>query len=329
MQITAEQIRKIATGKVNAANMNSVLVALDKYGSKVGLDQAHRLAHYIPQLMHESGSFRWDKEIWGPTAQQKKYEPPNKVAKTLGNTKKGDGKRYAGRAGIQITGRSNYRQFTVWVRKEIDPDAPDFEANPELINTDPWEGLVPIWYWTTRGLNKYADQNNAEMITRRINGGLTGYADRLHFYDRTALVLLGYGPTELKKFQEAANRTGDYKGDLDGEAGPLSRAALHQRLLNKTDKVDHAPEVKPAPVTEEKEVVPPKIEKEVAKKTNWLTQLFGAGGFFAVVGAWLADQDWQTIAIVGGLGIIATLGVLLGGQWMVRRIKAIRKELEA
>ena len=69
------------------------------------------------------------------------------------------------------------------------------------MNTDPWEGLGPIWYWdsgnpTGESLNVYADEANHEMVTRRINGGLNGYADRLARYTRAALVLLGFGLLE-------------------------------------------------------------------------------------------------------------------------------------
>lgn len=329
MNITAAQIRKIATGSVNAANMNSALMALEKYGAKVGLDQPHRLAQYIAQLMHESGSFRWDKEIWGPTAAQKRYEG----RRDLGNTKKGDGKKFMGRTAIQITGRGNARKFTAWARK-IDPDAPDFEENPELMNTDPWEGLGPIWYWDDgnpdgKSLNRYADSGNIEMITRRINGGLNGYDDRLTFYDRAALVMLDYGPTEIEKFQKAAKARGEYDAPIDGVSGPRTRAALHRALVRHTDKADQSKDVAASPVVEEKKVVPPKVEKEVKQKTNFMTQLFGGGGAIAVVGTWLGDADWQTIGIVAGVGVAAALAVLLGGQWMVRRIKAIRAEVES
>ena len=64
--ITAQQVRDASKGKVNESKLASVLVALDKYGSKFGMDRPHRLAQYFAQLMHESGDFRYDREIWGP-----------------------------------------------------------------------------------------------------------------------------------------------------------------------------------------------------------------------------------------------------------------------
>ncbi len=78
----------------------------------------------------------------------------------------------------------------------IDAKAPDFVAHPELMNTDPWEGLGPIWYWakgnpTGQSLNRYADQGDVENITRKINGGLNGFADRPDYLVRVSLVMLG------------------------------------------------------------------------------------------------------------------------------------------
>ena len=51
--ISAQRLRLAAKGKVNESNMNSVLVALNTYGKKFGLDKPHRLAHFLAQIMHE------------------------------------------------------------------------------------------------------------------------------------------------------------------------------------------------------------------------------------------------------------------------------------
>lgn len=218
MKVTAQTLAAIA-GRPPNANMASIIAGLQRGGIGAGLERPHRLAHYLAQLAHESGGFRYDAEIWGNTPAQKRYEG----RRDLGNVKPGDGFRYRGRGPIQITGRANYREFTGWARR-MAPDAPDFEANPDAVNTDPWEGLVPIWYWSSRGLNQHADANDASAITKRINGGFNGLDDRLSRYTRAALVLLGYAPTDVAGFQRAAGI------GVDGKAGPVTRAALHRHL---------------------------------------------------------------------------------------------------
>lgn len=229
-----EQLAVIADRPVNE-NMRSVLAGLMAFGTGVGLDRPHRLAHYIAQLAHESARFRYDKELWGPTPAQKRYD----TRTDLGNTaaRDGDGYLYRGRGPIQVTGKANYGEFTVWARQRFEK-APDFIAEPDKLLTDPWEGASPIWYWDTRNLNRYADDNNIEQITKRINGGLNGYADRLALYTRSALVLLRLDPTDIRGFQKAAGIT------VDGDPGPQTRDALHAALKAMGAP---APEVAPAP----------------------------------------------------------------------------------
>lgn len=221
MPVTSAQIRKIARGKVNEANMNSCLTSLNDYGPKAGLDKLWRVAQFIPQVMHESGEFRYDREIWGPTPAQKRYEG----RRDLGNVVPGDGKRFMGRGPIQTTGRANTTAFRDWCRATFPKvTVPDFVTNPDLINTDPWEGLTAIWYWSRNNINRWADQGNAEMITRAINGGLNGYGDRLELLTRTSLVLLGYGPTAVKQFQT------DRGLKADGAVGDKTRSEMHRAL---------------------------------------------------------------------------------------------------
>jgi putative chitinase len=312
--------------KAQVANANSVVIALDKDGPAVGLDRPHRLAHFLAQVLHESGTFTYDHELWGPTPAQKRYEGRT----DLGNVQKGDGSRYRGRGPIQITGRVNYRTFTAWAKK-IDPKAPNFEKTPEAVVTDPWEGLGPIWYWDAgnpdhASLNRYADDNNIEMVTRRINGGLNGYADRLNWYVRTALVMLGYGPAEIKRFQQDHPEA----GAADGVAGEKTRMALHKALsgANPYREVETVEKEVRVPVPVDQPVVPTTVDQEVKQKTNWLTYIFGAGGIGSGAIAFLKDADWQTIVAIGGSGVVAGGLTLLAGQWIVRRIKTIRREWE-
>lgn len=216
-----DQLKQIAGNSApNAAvlsNMVSIVVALQRTAPAVGLDKPHRVAQYLGQLGEESGEFKWDKEL----ASGAEYEG----RKDLGNVKPGDGVRFKGRTAGQITGRANYRAFTAWARKNVDNNAPDFEASPDLLNTDPWEGLGPIWYWDTHKLNAFADQGDIETITKRWNGGLNGFQVRVDNYVRAALVFLGYNAKDVSGFQIKAGL------NVDGDAGPKTRAALHMALV--------------------------------------------------------------------------------------------------
>jgi putative chitinase len=220
MNLSLELLDKIAGKVVNRPNATSLLAGIAAYPA--GLDRAHNAAQFLGQVMHESGAFRWDRELWGPTPAQARYD----VRTDLGNTpeRDGDGKLYMGRTGIQITGLDNYRLYRNWCRgKGLNP--PDFVATPEAVLTDPWEGLGPIWYWDTReGLQEYSEAGNFEMVTQRVNGGTNGFEDRLRYLGRASLVLLGREPDSIRTFQaELALK-------VDGIIGPKTRAALHKSL---------------------------------------------------------------------------------------------------
>jgi putative chitinase len=318
--VTAQQIRAAAKGPVNAGNLNSVLVSLDRYGDMFGLDQLHRLVQYVAQLMHESGDFRYDREIWGPTPAQKKYD----TRTDLGNTPAvdGDGKKNAGRGPIQLTGGANIKAFYDWcVDRGLNP--PDFVANPDLINTDPWEGLSALFYWDTHNLNRLADQGDIETITKKINGGMNGFADRVEHLARLSLVVLGHAPDALKKFQASVGL------DVDGDPGPKTRSALHKALLALDGVSTKAAGIMSAPVVDEKQVVPHAVETQVKKKFNvlaWVGSLFSGGGFGLAA---LAGFDWRALAVLVIAVLVVGGGGLLLRFWIIAAIKDIRAAVES
>lgn len=315
--ITAQQIRSAAKGKVNDSNLNSVLVALDRYGVMFGLDKPHRLVHYFSQLGHESADFRFDREIWGPTPAQERYD----TRTDLGNTpaRDGDGKKYLGRTAMQLTGKDNYRAFREWCRQE-GLDCPDFVEDPDAVNRDPWEGLVPIFYWQKRDLNRWADQGDVETITKKINGGKNGFADRIDRFARLALVVLGYRADNILQFQS------DQRLEVDGDVGPKTRAAMHKALVALVPGEAAKPEVKTAPVTET--VVPPAVEKEVKKKTNLWGWLFGGASATGTAVSALAGAEWPTVVAIGGVGIVAIGAGLMLRHQIIAAVRDIKSAIE-
>lgn len=148
------------------------------------LTTRERKAAFLAQVGHESGSFQWTREIWGPTPAQSRYEG----RADLGNTVKGDGFRYRGRGLIQTTGRNNYQRVTTRLSGMA---APDFVKYPEALESPHWAALSAADYWVDRGLNRFCNQGAVRFIalTRAINGGRNGLEDRLRRYERAYAAL--------------------------------------------------------------------------------------------------------------------------------------------
>jgi putative chitinase len=127
------------------------------------LDTPLRLAHFMAQVAHESGGFRYMEEIASGQAYEGRAD--------LGNTQPGDGKRYKGRGPIQLTGRANYRTYGRQVGIDI-------EAHPEVVAMPSFGLLVACMFWDSKGLNALADADDVIAVTRKINGGQNGLADR-------------------------------------------------------------------------------------------------------------------------------------------------------
>lgn len=158
------------------------LVYLNSAMKEYEINTKLRGAAFLAQLAHESGELRYWKELWGPTEQQKKYEPPSSLATTLGNIYPGDGYKYRGHGPIQITGRENHRKYGQII-------GVDLETYPDLASTPEHGFRVAGAFWRLRGLNELADVRDFKTITKRINGGLTGYEDRLKYYKLAFIAL--------------------------------------------------------------------------------------------------------------------------------------------
>lgn len=156
-----------------------------------------RLVHWLAQVGHESGHLVYTREIWGPTKQQLRYErrfdqpwprtvaeakrpafAANRLAHALGNASAGAGKRYMGRGWIQTTGLANYLMTRAKMREAMGSSVPDFVADPAQLERLQWAALSAALYWRERDLNRLADAEDIVKLTRQINGGLNGLADR-------------------------------------------------------------------------------------------------------------------------------------------------------
>jgi putative chitinase len=167
-----------------------------------------RLAHFLAQCGHESGGFRLTKENLNYSAKGlmgifKKYFPtevlakqyerkPEKIANKVyggrmgnGPEASGDGAKFCGRGYIQLTGKDNYTAFGKSINE-------DMTANPQAV-ADKYALLSAAWFFNKNGLHKMADGGATDAvvtsITKRVNGGTIGLADRIkHFKEYHALL---------------------------------------------------------------------------------------------------------------------------------------------
>ena len=180
MSITQQQLQQILpnagqTAGVFVPVLNTAMVRFQIVGLK-------RIAAFIAQIGHESGQFRYLREL-GNDQYLSKYDTGS-LAKRLGNTPEadGDGQKYRGRGLIQITGRANYMMCGEAL-------ALDLINQPELLEKPQHACMSAAWFWASRGLNTLADAGQFDTITRRINGGQNGAADRQALYARALKVL--------------------------------------------------------------------------------------------------------------------------------------------
>jgi putative chitinase len=198
MAISKEQLQQILP---NNPYLDQWCEALNKILPDYDIDTPQRCAAFIAQCAHESGGFTALHENLNYRAVTlrkifPKYFPtdeiatqyasqPNKqelianrvYANRMGNGDEasGDGYRYCGRGLIQLTGKQNYQNFADSIEIPV-------EEVPEFLET--FEGAVQsaCWFWEANNLNQWADKGDILTLTKRINGGTIGLADREKHY---------------------------------------------------------------------------------------------------------------------------------------------------
>lgn len=169
-------------------------------------DSRMQITHFFAQIFHESAGLTAQDEslnysaerlvaVWpnrfhsGPPGSDKKRKPaseyarnPEKLAELvyggrMGNDQPGDGFRYHGRGLLQITGKAMYREASTWIASG-DSGVPDFVAQPDAVLDPRWCWAVPVAFWSHKGCGPLAEKDDLEGVTRLINGGLTGIAER-------------------------------------------------------------------------------------------------------------------------------------------------------
>ena len=199
-ELQKEQLAQLIPGNKEVDAWYEALVAVMP---KYGINTERRAAHFISQCAHESNNFRSLQEnlnysekalkaVFGryfgdaPKANAAEYaRNPEKIANRvyfdkyrkykMGNTNEGDGWLFRGRGLKQLTGRENYTKFGASVNMTAE-EAAEYVATPA--------GAVEsaCWFWDTKKLNNIADTDNVTKMTKVINGGNIGLADRQQRY---------------------------------------------------------------------------------------------------------------------------------------------------
>lgn len=172
MDITLEQLLTIMPfAKQRALNFVDPLnAAMNEFE----INTPDRQAMFLAQVAHESGELRYMLEL----ADGKAYEG----RKDLGNDQPGDGVRYKGRGLIQITGKANYQKCGEALGL-------DLIGLPGLLQEPINACRSAAWFWGTRKLNESADVGDFIRVTKRINGGTNGLADRQKYWGRAKTAL--------------------------------------------------------------------------------------------------------------------------------------------
>ena len=148
--------------------------AMQEKLAAAGIDTELRIAHFLAQTCEESDGYCTTEEYASGLAYEWRAD--------LGNNQPGDGVKFKGRGLIMITGRYNYTSYGKLLGLPL--------INKPTLAADPVNAVsIAIAYWSEHGLNAFADKDDIETITRRINGGLNGLATRQTYLMRAMRLL--------------------------------------------------------------------------------------------------------------------------------------------
>ena len=179
---------------------DSVIAQIPDTAKKFNITTPLRLAHFLAQCGHESGGFKAIQENLNYSADGlkkifPKYFPgnlaesyarnPEKIASKVYGGRMGNGDettkegfKFRGRGYIQLTGKQNYTNFAKFIGE-------DTVANPDLVATK-YPLASAAFFFDSNKLwaicDKGADDATVTAVTKRVNGGVIGLADRIkHF----------------------------------------------------------------------------------------------------------------------------------------------------
>ncbi|MEU7766679.1 glycoside hydrolase family 19 protein [Nocardia sp. NPDC049190] len=179
--LTLSQLERIFPG-TSRATLQKYLPYLNQAMRDYGINTPEREAAFLAQISVETDDLKTLTEYGDAAYFNRNYGPQSSVGPSLGNTRPGDGARFHGRGGMQLTGRNNYRA----AGEALDVD---LVGHPELAADPKYAFATAGWYWHSRNLNDQADEANFSEITRSVNGGYNGASERNETYAHARKVL--------------------------------------------------------------------------------------------------------------------------------------------
>lgn len=168
LAVTRERLLRLASSAAPGI-VSGLAGRFDEMARDSGVTTRLRLCHFLAQAAHETDGFRTLEE-YGGAAYFTRYDG----RRDLGNSRAGDGARYRGRGIFQLTGRANYRRFGRLL-------GIDLEAEPERAKEIGTALAIAFAYWRERSIDAAADADDIAAVTRLINGGRNGLAERARY----------------------------------------------------------------------------------------------------------------------------------------------------
>jgi putative chitinase len=200
-QITIEKL--VAADLTDAVTAAKVCDSLAAACERFNISTPQQIAMFLAQAAHESGRFKattenlnyskeglhatWPSRFPTVAGAEPYHRQPEKIANKVyadrmgnGNEASGEGFKYRGRGFVQLTGKANYQSFSNAIGN------PEIMSNPDLVSQPEYAALSAGWFWDSHKLNEVA--GDVTVVTRKINGGTLGLADRATHYTKALTV---------------------------------------------------------------------------------------------------------------------------------------------
>ena len=212
-----EDLKKVFLN-ISDSDASTLSSVINDKGKDFGINMKEKLQHFLAQAGHEVGGFnngfgveentnyttkarllKVFGKYYSETDTINKKKPDSYVSNPSGhanyvyccrmgngNEASGDGYKYRGRGIFQLTGKTNYSNFTTWYNNKYDPNK-DFVSNPELLkDNDTIAILSALWYYKIRVLDKISvdTTTTVEKVTKKVNGGTNGLEDRKEIFTK-------------------------------------------------------------------------------------------------------------------------------------------------